>query len=80
MEPLTAQVETTQPEPPSVQASTSAAGRTEGDAFEVSLTTTVMGQASVPTPSAPPTAEGAVLEVEPSQEGSASLGTDVGSS
>jgi hypothetical protein len=59
------QAKTTQPEPPSMQSSASAAGQTEGDVLEVSLTTTVMGQASAPAPSAPPTTRGAVLEVEP---------------
>jgi hypothetical protein len=58
------QAETTQPKPPSVQSSVSVALQTEGDVLEVSLTTTVMGQASVPAPSATPTTGGAVLEVE----------------
>jgi hypothetical protein len=59
------QAETTQPKPPSVQSSASTVGQTEGDVLEVSLTTTAMGQASAPAPSAPPTTGGAVLEVEP---------------
>jgi hypothetical protein len=80
LEPPSTQVETTQPEPSSVQVSTSLAGRTKIDASEVSLTTAAMRQASTSAPSAPPTTEGAIPEVEPPWEGLASLGADVGSS
>jgi hypothetical protein len=78
-EPPPAQVETTQPEPSPVQASASAAGRTKEDVFEASLATVVMGRASASALSAPPTAGGAVPEVEPPQEGSVLLGVGTAS-
>jgi hypothetical protein len=62
-----------------VQASISVVGQTEGDASKVSLTTMASGQASASIPSTPPTAGGAIPEVEP-QEGSAWTGADAGSS
>lgn len=72
------QAETAQPELPYAQAVTFAAGQTEGDAPEVPLASATTGQASAFDPSAPPIARGAVPEVEPLWEGSASLGADTG--